>query len=125
MIVAGRGEKRGSSSSVSNFYCSGTCAFRIIDIIKLCLARSTVEQQGFLDSFLFFKETAFRQSIRVASEVSRAIIDDELWTAGFRLCCHVFWRSEEINPALPGAVAAAGQDEGGIYLGCNFRCSEI
>lgn len=29
MIVAGRGEKRGSSSSVSNFYRCGTFAFRI------------------------------------------------------------------------------------------------
>jgi len=91
MIVAGRGEKRGSSSSVSN--CCGTFAFRIIDIIKLFLVRSTVEQRGFLDSFLFVtlleKERAWlsaEYSSKLASEVSRAIIDDELWTAGFLLC---------------------------------------
>lgn len=66
---------------------------RFASILLNSVVRSTLRQQRFLDSLLFFtllkRERDNRQSIRVVSEVCacpRAIIDDELWTAGFQLC---------------------------------------
>lgn len=66
---------------------------RLASILLNSVARSTLGQQDFLHSLLFLTllkgESDYQLGIREASEVcacSHAIIDDELWTAGFQLC---------------------------------------
>ncbi len=107
------GEER---SEDRDLFETSTAVGRFASIWLNSVARSTLGQQGFLDSLLFFtllkRERDYQPGIRVASEVcacSRAIIDDELWTAGFQLCWHVFGWSEEINPLCPALRRLLGR----------------
>lgn len=125
MIVAVRGEKRGSSSSVWNFYRCGTVR---IDMIKLCGAVDlrTARFSWFIVVFHFIKKRK-----RLSARYSRSFWslcmftrNNRWWTLDCWIVLTCLWAVRRNKPALPGAAAAAGQDEGGIFFFLSFGCSD-
>lgn len=103
---------------------------RFASILLNSVARSTLGQQGFLDLLLVFtllkreRERYSRSfwSLCVLTRSNRWWTLD-CWILVVLTCLCAVRRNK---PALPGAAAAAGQDEGGIFFVCVcFGCSDI